>query len=264
MTDQCGAYEQIWILGDNFVHDSAAYITRLFGMEGAVLAPGEQSYISKKYQVHLFKNSANVSHVRSALGRFRNLLASALNANDKLPKYIILVLENDLIRCIKFNQPGISELYGRVLRWLSDELHALVMSRKHHLLPKAKKFAYPQIFWVCLPYHQNFVNDVNRHKFNQCLETVVNMHPEMKSLKIRRIWSNVDSSVSRIGIITETGMQKYWRGIDEALEFWENGRKRSGTPFGDTVEQSKRRRMTDRFNTNYKWFNKNNKSVNSR
>ena len=82
------------------------------------------------------------------------------------------------------------------------------------------------MFWLALPYHKNFgSSSVLRHKFNQGIETVTSLHAEMRFLKIRRIWSDSDSSVTPTGVITEMGRNKYWPGLDEAIEFWENGRK---------------------------------------
>ena len=190
-----------------------------------------RSYIGERFKVSIFANSANRSHMRLTLGRLRNLIATALNNKTKvplLPKYIIMVIENDIIRCVKFTKPGISDIFGHVLKWLADEIAIAVKIWKQDMPVRARKNLFPQIFWVALPYHQNFrMSGVTRHKFNQSLDIVLNLHENMKMMKIRRIWSNADSSVTTAEVITENGMHKYWRGIDEALEFWENGRKKS-------------------------------------
>ena len=123
--------------------------------------------------------------MRSLIGRLRNIMVTALNDNVKLPKYIILVIEDDIIRCVNFDKPGVSTVFRIGLKWLADELHDLVINGKKVLPHKAKKFAYPQIFWVTIEQHHRFSNNMIRHKFNQSLETVVNLHPEMKVLKIR-------------------------------------------------------------------------------
>ena len=59
------------------------------------------------------------------------------------------------------------------------------------------------------------------------MEMVTGLFPGMKVLKIRRIWSNADSSISRIGQITSDGIKRYWRGVDEVIQFWEQGQKRN-------------------------------------
>ena len=227
ISDDAGGYDELWILGDSFVQESSSFLHRYMGIGCNKPESPETSYIAQHLGVKLFANSANVSHMRSTLGRIRNIFTTALQPqnSDKLPKYILLVIENDLIRCVNFNKPGVSEIYGRILHWLASEIHEIIGTRRDALPQRAKKFGYPMVFWISLPYHQNFVNRVNRHKFNQAMDTVTALYPEMKSLHIRRIWSNVDTSVSRIGLITTDGIKKYWRGMDKALQFWENGQK---------------------------------------
>ena len=232
LPDKTAAYEQVWIIGDHFVHESHSFMDRLFRIGDATPALGPESYVSMKYQTLIFSNSANASHMRSTLGRLRNLLVSVLNEYDRLPKYILLVIENDLFCCIKFEDTGVSELYSRIVHWLADEYHSIIAKHKSDLPVKAKKTNYPQLFWVALPYHQNFnQTGIQCHKFNQGMETMTSLHEEMHLLQIRRIWSNVDTSVTQAGIITEVGQTKYWCGIDEALEFWENGWKRNAATF---------------------------------
>ena len=85
-------------------------------------------------------------------------------------------------------KPGISEIFGRLLRWLADEFHQVILHRKNVLPAKAKHFLHPNILWVSLPLHQNFgALNTNRVKFNQCLDTVAALHPEMRVLKIRKV-----------------------------------------------------------------------------
>ena len=73
---------------------------------------------------------------------------------------VLSFIEDDLMHCIKFSKPGISELYGSILQWLAAECHAIVMHRKKELPARVKCFTYPQLFCIALPYHQNFQSAV--------------------------------------------------------------------------------------------------------
>ena len=139
----------------------------------------------------------------------------------------MVVLEDDLLRCIKFSKPGVSEIYGRDLKWLVTEYHEAIMRKKEFLPKKAIKFMYPQIFWVTLPQHKYFSDNMLRHKFNQCLESVVTLHKEMKVLRMKRRWRYEDGSVNPNGSINDDGILTYWASIDEALQFWETGGKKN-------------------------------------
>ena len=184
----------------------------------------DQVYVNKHYDVEVFASRGSDAS-RSVLSRIRNILITALEEHDKFPKYILYVIEEDLMRCINFNKPGITEIYGNILKWLTGQVHDIVLKRKNDLPLRAKKYLYPQIFWVDLPHH-SILNNIQRLKFNQCLESVVAVYNEMKVLHIRRHWSYDDLSLVSGGSFTFTGKTAFWKGVDEAIQFWETGRKK--------------------------------------
>ena len=90
------AYEKVWIFGDNFVHENKEFLHCLFRIGNTSFSASRsvpQSYIGRRFETEVFSNSANSSHIRSTLGRIRNLIASAMNKYTLLPKYIIVVIE---------------------------------------------------------------------------------------------------------------------------------------------------------------------------
>ena len=167
--DDATAYDDIWLIGDRFINKSIDVLEDYMGLFNAKTKHTQfDSYIATNYDVLAYTNDDD-SVVRSVLGRLRNALAIALNENDKLPKYILIVLDTDLMKCIKFSKPGLSELYGSTLKWLFNEFHAAIVTRKNQLPAKAKKYMYPQMFVVNVPQHKNFSDNQNRHRFNQCI-----------------------------------------------------------------------------------------------
>ena len=116
------------------------------------------------------------------------------------------------------------------------------MSRKNQLPLRAKKFLYPQLFWVELP-HNSTLNNVMRMKFNQCLESVVAIYNEMKVLQIRRKWRYDDLSLVASNSFSVIGCQVYWSGVDKAIQFWENGRKKPANHVGSGHKFVKKMRM---------------------
>ena len=125
--ENAGGYDNIWIFGDH-IRDG------VFIVPASLYGSGPECHTISREFIHrqLFANSANKSHLRSTLGRLRNLITTAMNPQSGrlLPKYIILAIENDLLHCIKFSKPGVSEIFGRVLNWLADEYHQVIQQRK--------------------------------------------------------------------------------------------------------------------------------------
>lgn len=81
-----------------------------------------ENYIKQHYNVKVFDlldTSGTEFPVRSILRRLQNTLAVALNKFNKLPKYILLIIENNLLKCINFKKLGITELIGVILNWLA-------------------------------------------------------------------------------------------------------------------------------------------------
>ena len=193
-----------------------------------------QSYIIEHYDIEVFASQGS-GKSRSALGRLRNILITALNDNAKFPKYIIFVIEDDLIRCISYNKSTIDEIFSEILTWLTGKIHEKVIERKNALPLHAKRYLYPQIFWAELPYHTSLNNTV-RAKFNQCLEGAVAQFNEMKILRIHRKWKFDDLSLVSSSTFSEKGKETYWAGIDKAIQFWENGRKRPVNKIGSGHE----------------------------
>ena len=80
--DEPEGYDRVWILGDNFVHESTGYLKKLFRLEKpSVVAAAATlaSYIGQRYFAEIYSNMANISYLRSTLGRIHNLIATALN-----------------------------------------------------------------------------------------------------------------------------------------------------------------------------------------
>ena len=109
-----------------------------------------------------------------------------LKVTDKLPKYILLVMDNDLIKCINYTKPDAIDIYDACIWWLLGEYHDMISNRKEILPRKAKKYLYPQLFVVALPQHKYFVDNQAWHKMNKCIENLTMGHKEMKVLRLKR------------------------------------------------------------------------------
>ena len=114
--------------------------------------------MATNFDIEVFASSSSTK-TKVAIGGIRNLLVKALKENNKFPKYIIIVPEVDIIDEVDFDQKiGISEVYGHTLKWLADEIHAIITQQKDDLPICAKKYLYPQGFEVELPQHKGFHN----------------------------------------------------------------------------------------------------------
>ena len=225
-SDPIEAYDRVWILGDRFVTQSATVLKDFFRQK---TDDNEfVSYLSNNYDIDVYSND-DEGLSKLVLSRLRNTVARGLNDNKLLPKFILLVVEADIIRAVK-QEDDVIETYRGCIDWLMKEVHDLIMERKSVLPVRAKRYLYPQIFWIGLPLHKLFKESDNnqRSKFNLCLMQATNAYNEMKCIKMRKKWTFEDENLfdDVKSKYTTTGMATYWGSIDEAVQFWENRRKK--------------------------------------
>ena len=251
------AYDEIWFIGNRFVTDRLSNFGCIFvpkdgdGNTDSSMEQADEneqdgktvmSYIAENFDASIFTCGKN-GNIRSVLGRFKNTFATAINDSGWLPKYIVVVIEDDILRCVNFPEPGFSELFGHCLHWLAFQYKTMIDERKEQLPVRAKRHMHPLVFWATLPLHKNFDDNETRDKFNQCLESVIDVFPEMKVLKLRKKFTYDDNSISVQGRFTASGNNAICASIDEAIQFWENGRK-SAQSGGTTYQRSQDRRYT--------------------
>ena len=219
----------VWIVGDKFVHESKNVIRRFFKTEkSARKTEPDNSYLGSHYDIVAFSTDDLLN--RSVLGRLRNAFVAGISRFELLPKFIIVAIEYEFLNCIRFDRAGLSVVLGRCVQWLADEINNTINLRKSQLPTRSKKLGYPQVFWVLMPNHANFLNNAIRFKFNQALDTVLPLYNGMRSLKLCQRWMYHDNSVYRSGNISQEGISTYWSAVDEALQFWEVGKQKCTKP----------------------------------
>ena len=140
-----------------------------------------------------------------------------------LPKYILVVLDDDLIEFLKFEGVGMSQMLGHWLTWLMKEFKSLIDKRKGLLPAKAKRHAEPCIYWFLAPLHWGFTNTKNesRKKLNFCMESILKGRSDMRVIRFKDkdIWDYNDKSLVTMNRLTDVGLYTYWQAVDAAFKF---------------------------------------------
>ena len=105
-------------------------------------------------------------------------MVRALKEQVLLPKMIIIVVDDDIIRYLNFYNFGISEAFGKLINHIMVE-HNRILEAYLEYLPKRAippGGELPQIFWIALPLHTNFANNSARNKFTKALNTMAKFH----------------------------------------------------------------------------------------
>ena len=165
------------------------------------------------------------------LARLQGTMGAALNSNIKagglLPKYFIIVLDDDLITFLDFKEEGTATLLGSWIEWLSAKYEEMIKKQLRKLPEKGKK-KHPFLYWVAAPTHNYFSKERNdlRIKFNLSLESVIRGKNNMRIIKLKNVWETKNSKLVINDRMTEFGLTTYWRAIDASFKFNEVRREK--------------------------------------
>ena len=224
LVDDVAASNTLWILGDNFT--SRSYRTH-FKLNN----PSDyKHYIKEWYDYSAYCNSRFTSSYENMLSHIQNALAAGLNnkinKNKPLPKYILVVLDDDLITFLNLNDSGVATLQGTWVEWLVKEFNSLIDGRMSQLPKKVKKHEV-FFYWISAPTHSLFSKDRNalRIKFNLSLESVIRHQPNMRIIRLKELWDPKNMKLVVHDKLTDLGLTVYWNSIDAAFRFNETRRE---------------------------------------
>ena len=148
------------MIGDSFVGATADHYFQRKDVK-------REFYMKENYETMITFNNKHFDPCM--LSRIRNVLAKAIGDKEALPKVIVLVLDNDLIRFADHDYCGYSHLITKYTVWLAMALSDMITDYKAKLPKKAKYPTYPKILWVESPLHENFEDNLLRKKYNRIL-----------------------------------------------------------------------------------------------
>ena len=178
-------YEKVWFIGDNFAHQSFERF-----MKGNKKEDGSyNTFTYQNFEVKGFFSYEN-SYERWAISRMRNALVTALNEHNSLPKLIVVIPDDDIIRDLRHVKSKMTKKLEKKTNWITRQMFRVISSYKDLLPQKAKRQSIPHVLWISPPTLRNFgeYNNENREKFTICLETAVDKQPNMSTLKLIKNW----------------------------------------------------------------------------
>ena len=186
-------------------------------------------YLFKNYNV-VAQNPERWSNIRSFLAKVLNGLVKALNQSPfVLPRYILVMLDKDLITNADLYDYGVSRTLEDTLKWLLININTVVELRKEHLIGKragvVSTTSEPRIIWISMLKHPDYSMNKRVYslacKFNQILQNVITGDRRSHYLPVDLEHSS--SSFNHIGNITQSGKIEYWRLVDSTMKEFDHG-----------------------------------------
>ena len=92
-----------------------------------------------RFEVFPFCNSRFECNNTNMISHLVNTFTQAVNKKGKLPKYIVIMLESDIIDFLQYKNFGISGIYREWLEYLAKNFTEVKTARKEQLPTKAVK-----------------------------------------------------------------------------------------------------------------------------
>ena len=215
------AYNRCWFFGDEFCNRSFEkfYKSR----------PSSEynSYVKANFNVMGYYNSGFVTDNPSLISRMCNLMVNAVSrkqTNNKLlplPKLIVIVMDDDIIKLFSCEAKGLSKAFNRILNCIMTEYERCIAAFKDYLPAKSFNSEFPHILWIHAPMHDNFDNNSARFKYNKCLEEVAKMHSNVFTLPLKKVQNPHDGNLylEHAKRFSSDGYRDYWEAIDHTVRY---------------------------------------------
>ena len=215
VTDYIKGLESVWIVGDKFVFRTCEEYFKQRDHHNY------NGFAKENYEILSFASSKYASNNKSVIGRVRNELLSAMKQETYLPKLIVVILDDDVIRCLDVSNSSSYVVWKRAIHWLMNKFKQDIMDHKQFLPTKVKRDDQPKIVWIQAPLNTDFKNNEDRLTFNSLLESIGKQFNNNVVLQLKQIWEsdNRNYFLPNILCYTSTGLKKYWEAIDRTIRY---------------------------------------------
>ena len=179
--------------------------------------------MKEQFEIVGSMNDKGSSIDQNTVSHFRNNLAGIIGDQAVLPKFILIVPDNDIIRYFWYREHDTQEGYARLLKWLMSQYDLMILSQKERLPQKAKRAAEPVFIWIEPPLHDSIWSKENdlRSQFGRALASVASLHENTHALKLKKGWDESDRSLYNRDEcrFTAAGLISYWKAVDKTMKY---------------------------------------------
>ena len=208
-------FKELWLVGDNFM--ATTYRENFLKDKGSW-------FMKDEFEISPYCSSRFSSSNTNVLSRIQNSFIRAMNEKVKLPDVIVILIDRDVMNSIEIvakSQVAMS-LFGTWVEWLADDIAAAIKERWKQLPGKACKEFQPVVYWsvILTSVHFDFETRSLIAKFNNALDSVIKLKPNMRLIKFKNHWNTEDSTlVANSYSLSGDGIHNYWRSLDASVKF---------------------------------------------
>ena len=181
--------------------------------------------MKENYDVTAFTIDSRSSSYETALARIRHALCAAFNEMNKVPKIIVIIMENDVINCINRAEPNkfTAKIFKTAIKWLMREVFRMDMTYRDVIPSKALKGGPPHYLYIVPTTHKNCKTNELRELFGQQLEIVGKEKADtnLSVMRLKQVWDSQDGNLflKPQQRLTPEGKATYWKAVDRTIKF---------------------------------------------
>ena len=214
------ALEDLWIIGDHFLAD---IFPTLQSVSNNAKYP---MYMYQQYNVAAYYQNPS-SMTRNTMNRVLNAAAKGLNERIRLPQYVIIILDIDILNCINFYDYAMPRTFHRCAQWVIKNVNKLFSTRREDLKNK-RPGAFcddTRIIWVNIINRPNICDhpELNRAKilagmlhFNEVMNHIVSETRFNHAVSIHGLTEQ--SAFTNLGNISASGQYLYRKELDHMFK----------------------------------------------
>ena len=215
----------LWFIGDAFVTD----IYHIFSeMDNTAIAEKTTRPFAFEYFNVKCYTANPASKVKEVPARLVNCIIKAMNDRARLPRYIVIIADADIVKFINYFNFGFRRIAEEHLQWMAATIKKEVNSRKDALSEIRKgavSYREPKLVWVEM-IDRIHIKDkylAMRNKFNGGMHKVLSEYRDNYIMNINR--EMFDASLFTLdGQLSKQGKNKFWSEVDKQLKMFEEGK----------------------------------------
>ena len=200
----------MWLIGDRFVRNTIRenFLKR---------RSADNLYCTNNFEITALYGGTNM---RSVMTCMVNCFINTINSSLSLPKWLIIIPENDLLNDVQYTSTDVQSIYEKELDWIMTQ-HDMAITRYKGFLPqKSKKFNWPFIMWIVPTLHTGYSDFNLRKLFIKSLRTVAANH-NVIVIPLHQVWNIYDENLfsRRSQRYIEDGLTRLWTAIDRTIKY---------------------------------------------
>ena len=219
IADDILASSDIWLVGDSFLRD--IYPTLQALRAKAVLDKKVKPYLYEYYNI-IPKFTAKNSNIRSTTARIFNEIVTGLNERTRLPRYILMILDKEILEVADHNNFGVHRIIGELIEWLTRNIDKIIDLRREDIWLKRPgaivSSGEPRIIWTKMLVRPIIQDPTKGFLFAQCRklnEALDNIVPKYKHGHIMEIQVSPEDQrmFDKWSNLSGIGMDKFWSNL---------------------------------------------------